>query len=91
MKIEIPRIGKKGFAVVNMLHLVIFYIIYFFMVLTAKYFMGVLQVTEPLSTYWEEIPSSAKMLMDLIIFIVIPIAALIWTILASRPEPEYVR
>lgn len=91
MKFKIPRIGSKGNIVVNMLYLVVFYIIYFFIVLAARYTLATLQVTEPLSLYWDEIPSSTIQLMDFIIFIVVPIAALIWTIIASRPEPEYVR
>jgi len=53
-----------------------------------KYMVDQIKQTEPLSEYASNIPSSTSAFMDFLLYVVIPIAALIWTIISSR-QPEY--
>lgn len=90
---EVRKMGQKnskGLVMSNLLYLIIFYVMYFLLVSVVKYFLDVIGSTEPLTQYYQAIPSSTKGLMDLILYVVIPIAALIFTLLASKPREAMV-
>ena len=82
------RIGKKGVVFSNFIYLMLFYVIYFPMVAVILYFNDIISQTWPFSDYWSQIPDSTFFLMNLILFLVVPLAALAYTIMSSRPEEQ---
>ena len=81
---------SKGLVMSNLLYLIIFYLVYFFLVSAVRYFVDTIGNTEPLTSYYQAIPESTKAMMDLILYVVIPLAALIVTLIASKPQERYV-
>ena len=84
------RLNNKGVIFSNFIYLILFYVIYFVLVSTVLYFNDVLSQTWPFSDYWSDIPETTTTLMNMILFVVIPLAALAYTIMSSRPEQQYV-
>jgi hypothetical protein len=81
----------KGVMVVNWIFLVIFYLIYFITIPTLQSVMSILQgIFSDFggNNLWAGIPDSTWFLMNLILYIIVPIGALVWTILASRPQQQ---
>lgn len=84
------KMGRKGVVFSNFIYLIMFYVIYFPMVAVVLYFNDVISETWPFSDYWADIPDSTFFLMDLILFVVVPLAALAYTIMSSRPQEQYI-
>lgn len=82
------KLGRKGVVFSNFIYLILFYVIYFPLVMVALYFRDVISTTYPFSDYWSDIPESTIFLMNMIIFIIIPLAALAYTIMSSRPQEQ---
>ena len=80
---------SKGVMVVNWIFLIIFYIIYFTSILVLQSVFGSLQTIFSNfggNNLWAGVPDSTWFLVNLVIYIIVPIGALVWTILASRPQ-----
>jgi hypothetical protein len=84
------KMGKKGVIMSNLLMLGLFYLIYFTMIPVVKYATEMIGNTSPLDTYYDAIPTGTTQMMDLILYAIIPIGALIFTLMSSRPQEQYV-
>jgi len=78
----------KGNIVANFIYLILFYILYFIAVPVAKYAVATIGAVDILNPYYLAIPSSTTTFMDFLLYVVIPLTALIWTIFAST-QPQY--
>jgi hypothetical protein len=78
----------KGNIVANFLYLVLFYIAYFLMLPVTKYTVALIGSIDILAPYYLAIPSSTTSFMDFILYVVLPVCALIWTIYSST-QPTY--
>lgn len=78
---------SKGVIVANFLYLVIFYLLYFLMIPFIEYTIEQINGIEIFSAY--QIPDSTKMFLNLILYVVVPLLALIWTIWSSQPQYQY--
>jgi hypothetical protein len=73
----------------NWMYLIVFLFIYFLSINTVQYVMGILQgifTNFNGLNLWDDIPDSTMFLMNLLIYIIVPIGAIVWTILASKPR-----
>jgi hypothetical protein len=81
-------LNRKGIIFSNAIYLILFYIIYFPLVMVALYFKDQIYAVYPFSDYVASIPSYTTALMNIIIFIVVPLAALAYALMSSRPEQQ---
>ncbi|MEM5867194.1 MAG: hypothetical protein QXG39_04675 [Candidatus Aenigmatarchaeota archaeon] len=81
------KVRSKGVIVANFLYLVIFYVLYFLMIPVIQYTVEMISGIDIFSSY--PIPDSTKMFMNLILYVVVPLLALIWTIWSSQPQYQY--
>jgi len=88
--LKIKKFGRKGVIYSNFVYLILFYVIYFILVTTVLYFKAVVCDTEPFSTYCTEIPDSTITMMNMILYVAVPLLALAYTIMSSRPEQQYI-
>lgn len=81
--------NRKGVMMANWIYLVVFLFIYFMSIPTVQYIMGVF---EGIFTnfngvdLWSDIPDSTWFLMNLLLYVIVPLGAIAWTILASKPR-----
>ena len=80
---------SKGVMLSNWMYLIVFLFIYFLSIGTVQVGMGVLE--EVFTNFdgvnlWADIPDSTWMLMNLLIYIIVPLGAIAYTILASKPQ-----
>jgi hypothetical protein len=81
--------GKlRGFILSNFLYLILFYVVYFILVPTVKYMKDTTCGLDIFAGYCAAIPTSTNMAMDFMLYVLVPIAAFIVTIVASQ-EPSY--
>lgn len=86
-------IGRPvGLILSNFMYLIMFYLAYFPMTIAALYAKDQICTTITLFTaYCNQIPASTTLAMNFMLFALIPLAALIFTIMASRqPTQEFV-
>lgn len=84
------KVGKaRGFMLANFIYLILFYVVYFIIVPTVLYFRATICALDLFTTYCAAIPTSTTGMMDFILFVVVPIGALLFTIWSSK-EPQYV-
>jgi hypothetical protein len=81
------RIRLKGFVLSNLLYLILFYVMYFILVPLALYMHDTTCGLDIFTGYCADIPASTTNAMNFLLFVVIPIAAFIVTIIASK-EPQ---
>lgn len=81
----------KGLILSNFIYLIIFYLIYFTMVLVALYTKEQICGLDIFATYCSStIPESTTAMMNFMLFVVVPLAAMAVTILSSTPQQSYV-
>jgi hypothetical protein len=78
----------KGVIIRNLLYLVMFYIIYFPLVATAFYAKDQICGVETFTTYCDNIPASTTMALNFIMYVVLPLGALLWAVM-SMSAPSY--
>lgn len=78
----------RGLILQNFLYLVVFFIIYFPMVAIALYAKAQICGIETFTTYCDEIPASTNTAMNFLLFVLVPLSAIIWTIISSS-QPSY--
>ncbi len=74
----------------NMLYLILWLFVYYFVLLFIPYGTNLLQSMPMLGTYWGTIPVETQWLLSLLIYIIVPIVAIAYTIKASSPEQQIV-
>ena len=79
-----------GIILANLLYLAVFYLVYFITVGAVFYAKNVITTNPVFSPYVAMIPASTNYMMDFLIFVVVPLAALIWTMWSST-QPQYVQ
>jgi hypothetical protein len=85
---EIKTIKLKGLAMVNLVYLIMFYIMYFPLVYTAGYILDTINALTIFAPYVATIPASTTAFMAFMLYVMVPLMALIWTI-RSNAEPTY--
>jgi len=78
----------KGFILSNLLYLILFYIMYFILVPVAGYMKDTSCGLDIFAGYCAAIPTSTTNAMNFLLYVVVPVAAFIVTLLASK-EPQY--
>lgn len=79
----------KGVMLSNWIYLFIFLFVYFLSLMVIQTTMGSLEAIFTNfngENLWSDIPDSTWMLMNLLIYIIVPLGAIAWTILASKPQ-----
>lgn len=85
-------VKAKGVIWANFAYLVMFYVGYFLLVPSMSYVVATIGATPPLDTYYSAIPASTTTMMNFIIYVAVPIMALVWTIVSStQPQQVYYR
>jgi hypothetical protein len=80
------RTQLRGNILSNFMYLVMFLIVYFIMTPLLWYIVDTVTATAPLSSY--PIPSGTIGIMQFLIYVLVPIMAVVWTILSSS-QPQY--
>ena len=78
-----------GLAMTNLIYLVLFYVLYFLLVPAALYMKDTLLTIDIFVPYAALIPASTDAFMNFLLFVVVPIAALLWTLMSDQ-QPQYV-
>lgn len=83
--------GKlKGIIWSNFIYLAFFYLMFFILAPTIKLVVAELEAIPVLTPYADEIPESTEQMMDFILYVVVPLSALAFTLKASlEPEQQY--
>lgn len=78
----------KGVAMANLIYLIVFYIMYFPLVYTAGYVLDTINGLAIFAPYVAAIPASTTAFMNFMLYVMVPLGALIWT-LWSNSQPTY--
>lgn len=79
----------KGVIMRNLIYLVLFYIIYFPAVIIAHYSRDTIcNSWDTFTTICDAIPASTDSALNFILYVVVPLSALLWTIWSASP-PTY--
>jgi hypothetical protein len=76
----------RGNILSNFMYLGLFMIVYFIMTPMIFYVIDTISSTAPLSSY--PIPESTTAILQFLIYVLVPIMAIVWTILSSS-QPNY--
>lgn len=79
----------KGFMVSNWMYLLVFYFLYFISLMVIQSIFGTFQTI--FSNFggvdlWSDIPDTTWFLVNLVLYVIVPLGALAYTILASKPR-----
>ena len=80
----------KGIAMANLVYLIVFYILYFPLVYTAGYILDTINALAIFAPYVAAIPASTTAFMNFMLYVIVPLTALLWTIW-SNSQPQYVQ
>lgn len=81
----------KGNLMANWIFLIVFLFIYFLSIPTVQAVMGTIQgVFTNFNgvNLWDDIPDSTWFLLNLLAYVIVPLGAIAWTILASKPQQQ---
>jgi len=79
----------RGLAMTNLIYLCLFYVVYFLLVPAVMYMKATLLAIDIFVPYAALIPASTDAFMNFLLFVVVPIAALLWTLMSDQ-QPQYV-
>lgn len=82
----------KGVMLANWIYLIIFLFLYFLSIPTLQSVMGILSgiFTNFMGVdLWSDIPSATWFLLNVLAYVLVPLSAIAYTILSSRPEQRY--
>lgn len=74
----------------NLLYLVLFLFCYWGVLLFVPYGRDFLQSDATLGSYWSSIPNETHLVMDILLYVIVPIVAIAYTIISSKPEQTIV-
>ena len=79
----------KGVMLANWIYLIVFLFIYLISLPVIQSTMGTLQTI--FSDFngddlWSDIPDSTWLLLNILLYVLVPLGAIAWTILASKPR-----
>lgn len=80
----------KGMSFTNLIYLILWLFIYYFVLLFIPYGTNLLSNLPTFGTYWSTIPPETVWLLNILLYIVVPIVAIAFTIKASSPEQQIV-
>lgn len=70
----------------NMIYLILFLFAYWGMLLFVPYGRDFLQSDATFGGYWADIPSETHLILNILLYIVVPLTAIAYTIIASKPQ-----
>lgn len=76
----------KGVMLANWIYLIIFLFLYFISLPTLQNVLGIIADVFP--SEYSDIPASTWFLMNLLAYVLVPLGAIAWTILSSRPQEQ---
>lgn len=74
----------------NMIYLILFLFVYWGMLLLLPYGRDFLQADATLGGYWATIPDETHLIMNILMYIIVPLVAIAYTIIASKPQQTIV-
>jgi len=83
----------KGVMLANWIFLLVFLFLYFLSIPTIQSIMG--QFETIFTNFngvdlWSDIPTETWLLMNLLLYVIVPLGAIAWTILASKPAEQQI-
>jgi hypothetical protein len=79
----------KGNILANWIYLIVFLGLYVLSITQLQNVLGILESAFP--TLYADIPNETWFLLNLLAYVIVPLGAIAWTILASSPEQSYRR
>lgn len=74
----------------NLLYLVLWMFCYYAMLMVIPYATSLLQALPSIGTYWSSIPTETQWMVNILLYIVVPLVAIAYTIKSSSPEQQIV-
>lgn len=82
------RAVQKGLILSNFLYMAGFFVVYFPLTAIALYMKDTICGLAIFVTYCAQIPASSSLAMNFVLFVMIPMAAILFTIFASRQPAQ---
>ena len=80
----------KGMSFSNMIYMVMWLFTYYFTLLIVPYMTNLFQGMSIFAGLWSGIPAETQWLIQILMYIVIPLCAIAYTIKSSNPESQIV-
>ena len=74
----------------NLLYLVLWLFCYYFIMLYIPYGTNLLQNLPVIGTYWSSIPTETHWLLGILMYIIVPLVGIAYTIKSSSPEQQFI-
>lgn len=68
------------------IYMILFVFVYYGMLLIVPYGLSMLQGIGVLAPYWSTIPTETHWILNILLWIIVPIVAIAYTIRASQPQ-----
>jgi hypothetical protein len=75
----------------NLIYMILWMFVYYAILIFVPYAINALQAMPVIGTFWSTIPSETIWLVNILMYIVVPLVAIAYTIRASSPEQQAVR
>jgi len=84
----------KGVMLMNFVYLIVFLFLYFLALTQIQNVMGIMEAIFTdfnNQNLWSDIPDETWFLLNLLLYIIVPIAAITYTVLSASPQQQQIR